>query len=47
MRRARGTANVFAKNDRRRAEAEGVGYGKHLAVNSVFELNERLERLMP
>jgi len=32
---------------RRRAEAEGVDYGEDLAVNSVFELSEPLERLMP
>lgn len=32
---------------RRRAEAEGVAYGEDLAVNSVFELSEKLERLMP
>jgi glutamate mutase epsilon subunit len=31
---------------RRRAEAQGIDYAE-LAVRSVFELSERLERLMP
>jgi methylaspartate mutase epsilon subunit len=32
---------------RRRAEAEGIAYGADLAVSSVFELSEQLDRLMP
>lgn len=32
---------------RRRAEREGVAYGDDLAVTSVYEISERLDRLMP
>lgn len=38
---------VHAERLRRRAEREGVSYGPDLAVSSVYELSEALDRLMP
>jgi methylaspartate mutase epsilon subunit len=38
---------VHEERLRKRAEREGVAYGHDLAVSSVYELSEPLERLMP
>ena len=38
---------VHEERLRKRAEKEGVPYGDDLAVSSVYELSETLERLMP
>jgi methylaspartate mutase epsilon subunit len=38
---------VHEERLRKRAEREGVPYGHDLAVSSVYELSEPLERLMP
>ena len=43
----RDVLEIHADGLRRRAEREGVPFGPDLAVSSVYEISEQLERLMP
>ena len=44
---ARDTLEVHEAGLRRRAERERVVYGPDLAISSVYEISESLERLAP
>ena len=44
---ARDALEVHEAGLRRRAEREGVDYGPDLAISSVYEISETLEKLAP